>query len=153
MPLGYKFSWSPKGALTAALNPATYKLNDRIHSIPPRRLLRHPHTNLHHLWRGLNLEGLPNRDSLPYSEKYGMGPVEGMRDVFRGTLRYSGFTKIMDGFERMGLLGIEALGTKPASWREFLTMCVEGQRSRVDQLENEVMRPEDLQGAKEAYTW
>jgi alpha-aminoadipic semialdehyde synthase len=39
------------------------------------------------LWKGLSLEGLANRDSLPYAEKYGLGPLDELRDVFRGTLR------------------------------------------------------------------
>lgn len=33
------------------------------------------------------LEGLANRDAMPYAAKYGLGPVEGLRDLFRGTLR------------------------------------------------------------------
>ena len=41
------------------------------------------------LWDDLPLEGLANRDSLPYAEKYGLGPVDGLRDLFRGTLRYA----------------------------------------------------------------
>ena len=30
VPLGYKFSWSPKGVLSAALNSARFKLNDEV---------------------------------------------------------------------------------------------------------------------------
>jgi hypothetical protein len=41
------------------------------------------------LWKGLALEGLANRDSIPYAEKYGLGPVDGLRDLYRGTLRYA----------------------------------------------------------------
>ena len=33
------------------------------------------------------LEGLPNRDSLPYAEMYGL--PDGTRTVLRGTLRYA----------------------------------------------------------------
>ena len=40
------------------------------------------------LWKGLALEGLANRDSLPYAEKYGMGEVGDLKNLFRGTLRY-----------------------------------------------------------------
>lgn len=39
------------------------------------------------LWDGLPLEGLANRDSMPYAKKYGLGPAEGLTDLFRGTLR------------------------------------------------------------------
>jgi alpha-aminoadipic semialdehyde synthase len=40
------------------------------------------------LWKGLALEGLANRDSLPYAAKYGMGTVGDLASVFRGTLRW-----------------------------------------------------------------
>jgi alpha-aminoadipic semialdehyde synthase len=39
------------------------------------------------LWDDLSLEGLANRDSMPYADKYGLGSVESLKDLFRGTLR------------------------------------------------------------------
>jgi alpha-aminoadipic semialdehyde synthase len=87
VPLGYKFSWSPKAVLTAALNPASYKLDDQLHSIPGAQLLASHFADVP-LWKGLALEGLANRDSLPYAEKYGMGEVGDLKNLFRGTLRY-----------------------------------------------------------------
>jgi len=35
----------------------------------------------------LKLEGLANRDSLPYAETYGLGKLENLQTVLRGTLR------------------------------------------------------------------
>jgi alpha-aminoadipic semialdehyde synthase len=87
VPLGYKFSWSPKAVLTAALNPASYKLDDQLHSIPGDQLLASHFADVP-LWKGLALEGLANRDSLPYADKYGMGEVGDIKNLFRGTLRY-----------------------------------------------------------------
>lgn len=87
VPLGYKFSWSPKAVLTAALNPAQYKLDNEIHSITGDKLLESHFPDVP-LWKGLALEGLANRDSLPYAEKYGMGEVGDLTNLFRGTLRY-----------------------------------------------------------------
>lgn len=40
------------------------------------------------LWKGLALEGLANRDAIPYAEKYGLGEVHGLTNLFRGTLRW-----------------------------------------------------------------
>lgn len=40
------------------------------------------------LFKGLALEGVANRNALPYAEKYGLGPVEHLTSLFRGTLRY-----------------------------------------------------------------
>jgi hypothetical protein len=87
VPLGYKFSWSPKAVLTAALNPASYKLDDKLHTVPGDQLLASHFADVP-LWKGLALEGLANRDSLPYAEKYGMGQVSELKNLFRGTLRY-----------------------------------------------------------------
>lgn len=119
VPLGYKFSWSPKAVLTAALNSASYKLNGRIHHVKGDELLVNHFPDVP-LWKGLALEGLANRDSLPYAEKYGMGSVEGMIHLFRGTLRYKGFSTLMDSFRKIGLLGNERLRRPVESWADFL---------------------------------
>ena len=39
------------------------------------------------LWSDLKLEGLANRDSMPYAGKYGLGKEAELDDLFRGTLR------------------------------------------------------------------
>lgn len=36
----------------------------------------------------LKLEGIANRDSLPYAETYDLGPVDGLRSLVRGTVRF-----------------------------------------------------------------
>lgn len=119
VPLGYKFSWSPKAVLTAALNEAKYKLGGKLYEIPGEQLLS-AHIPSVQLWKGLALEGVANRDSIPYAEKYGMGGVDDLQDLFRGTLRYKGFSTLLDSFRRLGLLSSEPL-TRPAmSWEEFL---------------------------------
>ncbi|EIW70700.1 hypothetical protein TREMEDRAFT_29255 [Tremella mesenterica DSM 1558] len=130
VPLGYKFAWSSKAVLTASLNPATYKLHNSIHHIPAGGIISHPFTSLD-LWRGLNLEGVANRDSLPYAAKYGMGSVENMDDIFRGTLRYEGFCKVMDGFRKIGLLSLTPLYREPKDWEDFLMVCAEQTRRDV----------------------
>ncbi|RKO99111.1 hypothetical protein CXG81DRAFT_30296 [Caulochytrium protostelioides] len=100
-PLGYKFSWSPRGVLLAALNPATYRMDGadaHVASIldavqAPLRI------------RGFALEGLANRDSTQYIARYGLPPD--IATCFRGTLRYPGFAELMRVFKRVGLLDTE----------------------------------------------
>lgn len=58
----------------------------QIQTIPGEQLLAR-HFPKVDLWKGLALEGVANRDALPYAEKYGLGQVEGLTDLFRGTLR------------------------------------------------------------------
>lgn len=39
------------------------------------------------LMQGVELEGIPNRDSLPYRETYGLQGDDSLRTLVRGTLR------------------------------------------------------------------
>lgn len=82
-PFGYKFSWSPKGALLAALNSAKYLENGKIVEIEGENLLSSAkHVSI---LPGFNFEGIPNRDSTKYAKLYG---IEDASTIFRGTLRY-----------------------------------------------------------------
>ena len=82
-PLGYKFSWSPRGVLLAALNAARYRQNGKLIEIPGENLLQNAQAVP--IYPGFNFEGLPNRDSLKYEKAYGL---DGISTMFRGTLRY-----------------------------------------------------------------
>lgn len=66
----------------------------------------------------LALEQLPNRDSLPYGQVYGIADAE---TIYRGTLRYAGWANIMDNLKASGLLSKEPM---PASgvttWSDLL---------------------------------
>nr|XP_018263129.1 alpha-aminoadipic semialdehyde synthase [Kwoniella dejecticola CBS 10117]OBR85287.1 alpha-aminoadipic semialdehyde synthase [Kwoniella dejecticola CBS 10117] len=123
VPLRYKFSWSPKAVLTAAQNDAHYKMNNEIVKIKGQDLLS-KHFPQVKLWPDLQLEGLANRDSMPYAEKYGLGEVDGLRNLFRGTLRYRGFSKLLESFRQFGLLSSEPLKSVPATWEEFFLLSV-----------------------------
>jgi saccharopine dehydrogenase-like NADP-dependent oxidoreductase len=106
-PYGYKFSWSPRGVLLAGLNNARFKRYGKVVEVPGRELFDH-------VWKvdvviegvEVELEGYPNRDSMPYTEPYGIDP----RDVmFRGTLRYPGWCAAMKQVARLGWLGTDEL--------------------------------------------
>lgn len=56
----------------------------------------------------LKLEGIANRDSLPYAETYNLGPVDGLRTLVRGTIRFPGFSSLMHAFKTIGLLDLDA---------------------------------------------
>ena len=53
------------------------------------------------LGRALSLEVLPNRDALPYAALYGI--EDQATTFFRGTLRYQGWSELMDGLVALGL--------------------------------------------------
>jgi len=81
-PLGYKFSWAPKGVLIAAGNNAQYLRDSEVVNVPGKDLFSH-------YWLvdipGVGTyEAYPNRDSLSYIETYGL---QGIKTIFRGTFR------------------------------------------------------------------
>lgn len=105
-PLAYKFSWNPVGAIRAGRNPATYKYHGETVHIDGNNLydsatrLRIPD------FPAFALECLPNRNSLIYGDLYGIGSEA--TTIFRGTLRYEGFSEIMATLSRIGLFNNEA---------------------------------------------
>lgn len=84
-PLRYKISWSPRGVLNAAGNPAQYLSKGKIVKIEGKDLLKSGSPS--NRFPTLRLEVIPNRDSLMYSQLYHVPEVE---SICRGTLRYEG---------------------------------------------------------------
>ncbi len=106
-PFGYKFSWSPRGVLLAGLNNARFRRDGRVVEVPGAELFDHR-------WKvpvviagvPTELDGYPNRDSMPYTGVYGIDP----RDVmFRGTLRFPGWCSTMKQVARLGWLRTDAV--------------------------------------------
>jgi saccharopine dehydrogenase-like NADP-dependent oxidoreductase len=98
-PLGYKFSWAPRGVLLAGRNPARYLKDGEQVEIPGEALFTH-HWETEIAGFG-SLEVYPNRDSLPYIERY---RIDGVRSMFRGTLRYPGWCDTLSRVVELGWL-------------------------------------------------
>ncbi|TCD71109.1 hypothetical protein EIP91_000203 [Steccherinum ochraceum] len=126
VPLKYKFSWSPKGVLSAALNGARFKLWDKVDEIAGKDLLHQSFPNLP-ISEVLKLEGIANRDSLPYGDTYNLRPD--IRTLFRGTLRYAGFSSLMHQFKAIGLLDPAASIHAP-TWSHFVPTAMAAQLGR-----------------------
>jgi saccharopine dehydrogenase (NADP+, L-glutamate forming) len=111
-PLGYKFSWSPKGVLLAGKNPARFLKDGQLVEIPGEELFDHN-------WR-VQIHGLgeyecyPNRDSLPYMDTYGIHPTGWM---FRGTLRNVGWCATLKRIAELGWLDDTPLVAPPHDLR------------------------------------
>jgi saccharopine dehydrogenase-like NADP-dependent oxidoreductase len=60
-------------------------------------------------------EVYPNRDSVAYVGKYG---IEGVRTMFRGTLRYPGWCETLDALARLGLLDDVSRGWRAGTTHE-----------------------------------
>ncbi|MBN1261680.1 MAG: saccharopine dehydrogenase NADP-binding domain-containing protein, partial [Anaerolineae bacterium] len=101
-PLGYKFSWSPRGVLLAGRNAAHYIEDGKEVNIASGALFEYH-------WPvpvpgAPNLEGYPNRDAVPYGALYG---ITSARTIFRGTLRNQGWCETLDTLLKLGFIEIE----------------------------------------------
>ncbi|MBN1889432.1 MAG: saccharopine dehydrogenase NADP-binding domain-containing protein [Thermoflexales bacterium] len=131
-PYGYKFSWSPRGVLLAGKNAARYRQGGQTVDIPGPELFDHH-------WRvpveiegkTIELEGYPNRDSLPYVDAYG---IRSTLTMFRGTLRYPHWCATLKAFVALGLLDETERDLAGLSYAEFVTglMGKRGKASRAD---------------------
>ena len=120
-PLGYKFSWSPKGVVMAGRNDARYLKDGKEVFVPGADLFGHR-------WPlkvadGFEFEAYPNRNSLPYIELYGLA---GARTMFRGTLRNPGWCATLKAIADLGVAKDDTVRTgigklTPAAWlREYV---------------------------------
>merc|ERR1719513_423224 len=120
-PLGYKFSWSPRGALLNMLSGAKYLQNGQSVEIEENGGLLDAATSMDFL-PGFSLEGYPNRDSTIYTDLYG---IREAHTVLRGTLRYKGYTKSIRGLANLGLLDANPTPVlhengPPISWKQYM---------------------------------
>ncbi|KAI8972025.1 Saccharopine dehydrogenase-domain-containing protein [Mycotypha africana] len=106
VPLGYKFSWSPRGVLTASGNDAIYWSNGEEKRIAGADLLKNHFPLVQTPYAGFVFEGLANRNSLGYADIYGLGDVTKMDTMFRGTLRYQGYSDLLYAFRKLGFLDL-----------------------------------------------
>ncbi|XP_021087475.1 alpha-aminoadipic semialdehyde synthase, mitochondrial isoform X2 [Mesocricetus auratus] len=129
-PLRYKFSWSPVGVLMNIMQPASYLLNGKVVNVTGGVSFLDSVTPMDY-FPGLNLEGYPNRDSTRYAEIYG---IPSAHTFLRGTLRYKGYSKALNGFVKLGLINREAYPAlrpeaNPLTWKQLLCDLVGISRS------------------------
>lgn len=119
-PWGYKLSWSPRGVLVAARSPVRYLHEDRVIEavtpFEPAALQGLPMREMEVPEVG-TLEVYANRDSLPYRNLYGLDDAD---SVFRGTLRYSGWSATCRALLDLSLLSEEPGDLTGETWAELL---------------------------------
>jgi saccharopine dehydrogenase-like NADP-dependent oxidoreductase len=97
-PFGYKLSWAPAGLIGASKREARIMKDGEVVVHPEGETFRFPSL--------VEIEGLgwfeeyANADSLPYVDLYGMPEV---RDCYRGTLRFLGWSETIRKMLDMGL--------------------------------------------------
>jgi saccharopine dehydrogenase (NADP+, L-glutamate forming) len=114
-PLGYKFSWSPKGVVLASRNGATYLKHGNIINIDPVDLFKDRFT--HHFPGVGDLEVYPNRDSVSYVDIYGL---KGISTMYRGTFRFRGWCETLDLMKAIGLIDDGDSDNSGKTYRQFV---------------------------------
>ena len=114
-PIGYKFSWAPRGVLVAATNPGRFRRDGKVVEVPGDELFANPEIVS---VPGIGeLEGYPNRDSLPYQEMYGL---EDVKTMFRGTLRNLGHCESWYHWVQLGLFDQEVRDLSGLTYRDWM---------------------------------
>lgn len=114
-PLGYKFSWSPRGVLLALRNAAKYWKDGKVVEVAGPELMAT--AKPYFIYPGYAFVAYPNRDSTPYKERYNIPEAE---TIIRGTLRYQGFPEFIKTLVDIGFLedSERDILKQAVSWKE-----------------------------------
>ena len=96
-PWQYKFTWNPRNVVMAGNGTVKFIQEGKYKYIPYHRLFKR--TEVIHIPGYGYFEGYANRDSLKYMDLY---ELQGIRTLYRGTLRRPGFCKAWDCFVQLG---------------------------------------------------
>jgi saccharopine dehydrogenase-like protein len=88
----YRFSWAPRGVLSALREPATYIEDGERRQVSRPWEVTRPHTV-----DGNDFEVYPNRDSIPFIDQYAIPDGWQLRTFVRGTLRLDGWKQAWAG--------------------------------------------------------
>ncbi|MGD1996186.1 MAG: saccharopine dehydrogenase C-terminal domain-containing protein [Anaerolineae bacterium] len=137
-PFGYKFSWSPRGVLLAGRSDARYLEDGEVVEVPNARLFATRHT-VHVESLGI-FDAYPNRNSLPYTETYGIPET---RTMYRGTLRYPGWCETWQKFVELGLLDLTRRDDlKGLTFRQLMAQLID--KSDTESLKRELAAHLDI---------
>jgi len=118
-PFGYKISWSPAGLVGTCERPAEFLKKGNKVVIPGAHLMEnYSFKEFSDLgW----FEEYPNGNSVPYIKLYGL---EGVKDIYRATIRYIGWCETM---KKLGLLGMfkeEEKSLNELSYKKFTAQLI-----------------------------
>lgn len=98
-PLGFKFSWSPRGAILSQRNSASFILDGKQVDIAAEDLMAT--AKPYFVMDGYDFVAYANRNSVPFKEFY---KIPEARTVVRGSLRYDGNPTFIKAFADIGWL-------------------------------------------------
>lgn len=118
-PLGYKFSWSPRGVLMAGRNNGKFLEYGNLIDVPNSRLFA-----THHMVDvpGLgDLEAYPNRDSVQYKEIYGLNDAH---TIYRGTFRNLGWCNLLHKMVSLEMFKMEEESFEGMTYLDYTASLV-----------------------------
>jgi saccharopine dehydrogenase-like NADP-dependent oxidoreductase len=115
-PWGYKLSWAPESLIGTFLRPAKGLLNGDIYDFPDGKAFKN--TEIFDVPGLPVFELYPNGDALPYRELYSIPEV---KTLYRGTLRYVGWSETIDVMNDIGLTSHEKTDTKGQRFSWFVS--------------------------------
>ncbi|KAI1099254.1 saccharopine dehydrogenase [Jackrogersella minutella] len=130
-PLGYKFSWSPRGVLLALRNAASFYQGGKVVNVAGPDLMAT--AKPYHIYPGFAFVAYPNRDSTPYKERYNIPEAQ---TIIRGTLRYAGFPEFVKVLVDIGFLNDEeqSFCKEALPWKEVTQKTIGAPSSNEDDL-------------------
>ena len=120
-PLGYKFSWSPRGGLLALLNSASYLANGQQVDVRGEDLMGV--AKPYYVTPAFAFVAYPNRNSVPFRKYCNIRKAE---TAVRGTLRYRGFPQFVQTFKALGWMDIQrkAWLKEGMTWAEVFQQAI-----------------------------
>ena len=113
-PLGYKFSWSPRGVLMAGRNQGRYLQDGRMVEVPNAFYFAD-----HHIVDvpGLgHLEAYPNRDSVQYKDVY---KLKAIKTLYRGTFRNLGWCDLLLKLVQLDMFRMDEEDFSGMTYRDY----------------------------------
>ena len=98
-PLGFKFSWSPRGAIMSQMNSASFIRDGKQVDIAAENLMAT--AKPYFVMDGYDFVAYPNRNSVPFRDVYKIPEAD---TVVRGSLRYEGNPAFIKAFADAGWL-------------------------------------------------
>eukprot|EP00051_Salpingoeca_urceolata_P026413 m.477223 g.477223 ORF g.477223 m.477223 type:complete len:452 (-) comp20778_c0_seq1:139-1494(-) len=149
-PLGYKLSWSGRGVLLAAKNPAKYWEDGKVIEIASENLLSEGPKEIP-IYPAFAFEGYPNRDSTPYKERYGIPEAQ---TILRGTLRYKGNPSFVKALADAGFMNDDdqdylAADAADLKWCELTAKVVGAASANADAVAEAFVKKANLEESPE----
>jgi len=146
-PFGYKFSWSPKGVVLAAKNNAKYLKNGKAVFVPSEKLFdAYSVISIPEIG---DFEAYPNRNSIPYIDKY---EINGTETMFRGTLRNLGWCETWKKIVELGFLDEKTMDLAGLSFKGFIGKLI-NKKSNIKKEIAEHLKTDENSDVMKKFEW